>query len=205
MWRKIKFWTVTAIIIALSAACAYLYYFGRREAVVRRVVDAPSVVKEIQGLSELVTVKYSIQKVVGLEEEKVPFGSEKILLMVQATVLGGIDLSAIGPQDCVVAGNNVTIRLPPPKVLQVFVDEKDTKVWDRSKTWWTPWVPFNPELESKARLAALEAVQVAALEMGILSNAQQNAENTIREFLNAFAVETIHFETAPADAVLREK
>jgi hypothetical protein len=172
---------------------------------VRRVVDAPAVVKEIQRLSELITVKYNIQKVVGLEEEKVPFGSEKILLMVQATVLGGIDLSAISTQDCVVAGNSVTIRLPPPKVLQVFVNEKDTKVWDRSKTWWTPWVPFNPELERKARLAALEAVQAAALEMGILSNAQQNAEKTIREFLNAFAVETVRFETAPVGSVLREK
>jgi hypothetical protein len=205
MWRKIKFWTVTTIIVALSAACAYLYYFGRREAVLRRVIDAPAVVKEIQRLSELVTVKYSIQKVVGLEEEKVPFGSEKILLMVQATVLGGIDVAAIGTQDCVVAGNSITIRLPPPKILQVFVNEKDTKVWDRSKTWWTPWVPFNPDLERKARLAALEAVQVAALEMGVLSNAQENAEKTIREFLNAAGVETVSFQAAPVGSVLREQ
>ncbi len=31
-------------------------------------------------LNELVSVKYTVQKVVGLEEEKVPFGSEKLLL-----------------------------------------------------------------------------------------------------------------------------
>lgn len=204
MWKKIKFWSASAIIVALSVACAYLYYFGRREAAIRRVVDAPAVVKEIQQLSELVTVKYSIQKVIGLEEEKVPFGSEKILLMVQATVLGGVDLSTIDTRHCVVAGNSVTITLPPPKVLQVFVDEKDTKVWDRSKTWWTPWVPFDPELERKARLAALEAVQAAALEMGILSNAQQNAEKTIRGFLNGAGVETVHFETASAGSPLPE-
>jgi Protein of unknown function (DUF4230) len=200
MWRKIKFWTVTSVIVALSAACAYLYYFGRREAVVRRVIDAPAVVKEIQRLAELVTIKYNIQKVVGLEEEKVPFGSEKILLMVQATVLGGIDLAAISTQDCVVAGSSVTLRLPPPKVLQVFVDEKDTKVWDRSKTWWTPWVPFNPELERKARLAALEAVQAAAMEMGILSNAQQNAEKSIAGFLSTTGIETVRFERTPVNS-----
>jgi hypothetical protein len=205
MWRKIKFWTLTTIIVALSAACAYLYYFGRRGVVVHRVVDAPAVVREIQRLSELVTVKYNIQKVVGLEEEKVPFGSEKILLMVQATVLGGIDVAAIGTQDCTFAGNSLTLRLPPPKVLQVFVNEKDTKVWDRSKTWWTPWVPFNPDLERKARIAALEAVQVAALEMGILSNAQENAERSVGEFLKAAGVDTVHFETAPADARWREQ
>ena len=51
MWKKIKFYTVSAIIIALGVACVYLYYFGRREPVVRRVVDAPAVVKEIQRLS----------------------------------------------------------------------------------------------------------------------------------------------------------
>lgn len=199
MWKKIKFYTVSTIIIALGVTCAYLYYFGGHRAVVRRVVDAPAVLKEIQRLSELVTVKYSIQKVIGLEEEKVPFGSEKILLMVQATVLGGMDLSAMNTQQCVVAADNsVTIELPPAKVLQVFVNEKDTKIWDRSKTWWTPWVPFNPELDQKARLAALEAVQAAALEMGILSNAQENAEKTIREFLRTAGVESIRFEPALA-------
>jgi len=187
MWKRIKFWTVTVILLALSAACAYLYFSGRRKAMVRQVVDAPAVVRQIQQLNELVTVKYSIQKVVGLEEEKVPFGSEKILLMVQANVLGGIDLSTISPQDCVVvAGKSVTLRLPPPKVLQVFINEKETQVWDRSKTWWTPWVPFNPELERKARLAALEA--------------QQNAEKTICEFLNAAGITTVHFETAQAES-----
>lgn len=205
MWKKIKFWTVSAVIIALSLACAYLYYFGRREAVVRRIVDAPAMLKEIQRLSELVTVKYSIQKVIGLEEEKIPFGSEKILLMVQATVLGGVDLSAMNTQQCIVgADNSVTLALPPPKVMQVFINEKETKVWDRSKTWWTPWVPFNPELDRQARLAALESAQAGAVEMGILSNAQENAQKTIREFLRTAGVKSVRFEPAPLREVLAQ-
>ena len=44
-------------------------------------------VREIQQLNELVSVKYTIQKVVGLKEKKAPFGSEKLLLIVQAEVL----------------------------------------------------------------------------------------------------------------------
>jgi len=195
MWKRIKRYTITAIIVALSVACAYLYYFGGRQPVVRRLIDAPAVVKEIQQLSELVTIKYSIQKVIGLKEEKVPFGSEQVLLLVQADVLGGIDLTALDTTDVQVAANNTVIaRLPPPKVMHVYVDEKQTRVWDRSKTWWTPWVPYNPELEQKARLDALEAVQAAALEMGILSNAQENAEKTIRGFLHTVGVESVRFE-----------
>jgi hypothetical protein len=197
MWKAIKFYTVSAIILALGGACVYLYYFEGRGAVVRRVVDAPAVVREIQELSELVTVKYSIQKVVGLEEEKVPFGSERVLLLVQGDVLGGVDLSSLSTDDVQVsAADVVTARLPQPKVMHVYLDEKQTRVWDRSKTWWTPWEPFDPELEQKARLAALEAIQAAAVEMGILSNAQDNAENTVRKLLRAGGVDSVRFVTS---------
>jgi hypothetical protein len=197
VWKRIKFYAVSAVIVALAAVAVYYRFFPQREAVVRRVVDAPAILQQVQQLNELVTVKYNIQKVIGLKEEKVPFGSESVLLMVQATVLGGVDLASLKPEDVsVTAADRVTIKLPPPKIMHVFVNDKDTKVWDREKTWWTPWVGFNPELEQKARLAALEAVQVAALQMGILSNAQQNAETTIRGFLRTVGIESVSFETA---------
>ncbi|MGD0058478.1 MAG: DUF4230 domain-containing protein [Verrucomicrobiia bacterium] len=197
MWKTIKFYTVSAIILALGGACLYLYYFGGRQTVIRRVVDAPAVVREIQQLSELVTVRYSIQKVVGLEEDKVPFGSEKILLLVQGNVLGGVDLSLLSTNDVQVSADGVvTARLPQPKVMHVYLDEKQTRVWDRSKTWWTPWEPYDPELEQKARLAALEAIQAAAVQMGILSNAQDNAENTVRKLLHTGGVESVRFVNA---------
>jgi hypothetical protein len=196
--KTIKFYTISAIIIALAVTALY-YRFQAGHDEVRRVADPPAIIREIQRLNELVTVKYNVQKVIGLEEEKVPFGSEKIMIMVQATVLGGVELADLGTQDVTVAGtSNIIVRLPGPKVLHVFVSEKETKVWDRSKTWWTPWVPFNPELDQKARLAALEAVQVAAVEMGILSNAQANAETTIREFLRPLGVAHVSFETSAA-------
>jgi hypothetical protein len=203
MWKKIKFYTVSAIIIALSGTCVYLYCFGRHEPVVRRVVDAPAVVEEIQRLSELVTVKYNIQKVIGLQEEKVPFGSEQVLLMVQADVLGGVDLAMLSTNDVHVEGEGVVVaKLPPATVMHVYVDEKQTRVWDRSKTWWTPWAPYDPELEQKARLAALEAAQAAAVEMGILSNAQENAEKTVREFLHAMGAESVRFERPEGENTL---
>ncbi len=198
LWTKVKFYSISAVIIALAGTALY-YRFKAGTGETRRVADPPAIVREIQQLSEFVTVKYNIQKVVGLEEEKVPFGSERIMLMVQATVLGGVDLSGITTQHCTVAGDNsVTVTLPAPKVLHVFVNEQDTKVWDRSKTWWTPWVSLNPELDQKARLAALEAVQAAAIDQGILSNAQANAETTIRKFLQPLGVESVRFETAAA-------
>jgi hypothetical protein len=200
MWKRIKFYTVSAIIIALGAVALYYRYQATRGiGAVRRTIDPPAIVQEIKALQELVTVKYTIQKVIGLEEEKVPFGSESLLMVVQATVKGGVDLSELATQDVRVAGDNsVTIKLPPPKILDIYINDKETKVWQRTKTWWTPWVSFNPDMEQQARLAAREYVQAAALKMNILSNTQQNAETTIRRFLHLLGTESVRFETATA-------
>jgi hypothetical protein len=56
-------------------------------------------------------------------------------------------------------------------------------------TWWTPWVPYSPDLEHRARLQALDEIRKAAINMGILDRAEQNAESAIRQVLAAFRVE----------------
>jgi len=157
-----------------------------------RTLDASAVVHEIQRLNELVSVKYTVQKVVGLEEKKVPFGSEKLLLFVQAEVLAGIDLSSLTARDVKpLPGGRMQIALPPPKIVHIVIDDKATKVWDRQITWWTPWVPFNPDLERQARLTAREAIEQAAIEMGILEQARRNAETGIRGLLETVGVNAV--------------
>ncbi len=155
-------------------------------------LDPVSVVHQIQRLNELVSVKYTVQKVVGLEEQKVPFGSEKLLLFVQAEVLAGIDLSKLAAEDIKwLPGKRMQLTLPPPKIEHVVIDDKETKVWDRQITWWTPWVPYNPDLERQARLKAKDAIQQAAIDMGILDQARRNAEAGIRSLLETFGVKSV--------------
>jgi len=155
-------------------------------------LDPVSVVHQIQRLNELVSVKYTVQKVVGLEEQKVPFGSEKLLLFVQAEVLAGIDLSKLAAADIKwLPGKRIQVMLPPPKIENVVIDDKESKVWDRQITWWTPWVPYNPDLERQARLKAKDAIQQAALDMGILDQARRNAEAGIRSLLETFGVKSV--------------
>jgi len=198
MWKRIKFYAGFAMLVAVASILLYRH-FTVEPAAARRVLDAPALVQQIQQLNELVTVKYSIQKIIGLQQEKVPFGSESVLLMVQAAALGGVDLSALKPGDVTVGpDNSVTIRLPPPQPLHVYIDDSQTKVWDHTKTWWTPWVPYNPALEEQARQAALEAVQAAALNMGLLKDARQNAETAIRNLLTATGARSVAFEHPPA-------
>ncbi|MCX7887020.1 MAG: DUF4230 domain-containing protein, partial [Verrucomicrobiae bacterium] len=135
--------------------------------------DTAAVLKEIQALQELATVRFTLQKVIGLEEQKIPFGSENVMMVVLAHVKAGVDLKALTPQDVLTTDQKeITLRLPPAKLLDIYIDDRQTKVYQRSKTWWTPWVPNNPMLEQQARQAALESVQLAALQSGILTNAE---------------------------------
>ena len=171
---------------------ALFFAFGGRGSSPVRTLDAPAIVREIQGLSELVSVKYTIQKVVGLEEKKTPVGSEKLLLIVQAEVLAGVDLSQISPGSvAILPGGNIKVALPPAKILHIVIDDKQTKVWDRQITWWTPWVSPNPDLERQARIAANKSVEQAALEMGILDQARRNAETVIRDLLQSLGAKSV--------------
>ena len=183
-----------AVVLALAAAIAG---FLIRQQVPRSAFSSPTILAQVQQLSQLTTVRYTVQKIVTLTEEKKPLGSESILLIVQARVEAGIDLSAIREQDIIVAPDGtVTIALPRPTILNAAIDEKDTKVWDRQKTWWTPWVPYSLDLEKKARLAGLETAKAGAIEMGILPAAQHNAESAIRSLLGLAGIRKVVIRTA---------
>lgn len=188
-WR-----TAFAVVLALLLSGAAFVLIRESKSRYERVVAPPGVLREIRLLKELVTVRYSIQKVTGLTEAKRPFGSESILLIVQAKVLGGVDLAELRDTDIRVKDpKTVSIGLPPARILHVYLDDKQTQVWDRRITWWTPWVPYSKDLEQRARLAALDSVQKEAVDMGILTEAQRSAETMIRGLLRPLGFENVEF------------
>ena len=177
---------VGALILAVGIV---LWFYERGD---RPQLDPTAVVAQIQQLNQLATVRYTIQKVVGIREDKLPVGSESIILIMQANVQAGIDLAAMRPADVTLRSDGaVVLRLPAAQILNVAVDEKQTKVWDRQKTWWTPWIPYATDLEQRARTAGLDAVRQAALDMGILKQAERNAELSIRALLQLAGVKTV--------------
>ena len=184
-------WTVAGALVGFALAGILILFINQRN-LSERIFNPPAIVREIQGLSELISVKYTVEKVVGLEEKKTPVGSEKLLLIVQAEVLAGVDLSALTPASIKIQpGGNIKLALPPARIFHIVIDDKQTKVWDRQITWWTPWVSPNPDLERQARLAAIESIKQAALEMGILDQAQRNAETIIRNLLHAQGAKSV--------------
>ena len=178
-----------ALVVILLVALVFALRERRRSA---PDLDARSVVTQVRQLNQLATVRYTIQKVVGLTEQKQPVGTESILLVMQARVEAGIDLSSLREdQISTRPDGTLVVRLPEPRILNVAVDEGETKVWDRQMTWWTPWVPYSKDLEQRARQAGLEAVQKSALEMGILKEAERNAETSIRGLLTVLGAQSV--------------
>jgi hypothetical protein len=178
-----------AVAIGAILLIAGAWWLGRSQ---RPAYDGAAVLAQVQQLNQLSTVQYTIQKVVGLREPKEPLGEESILLIVQASVKAGIDLAGMGPGDVTLRPDGaVVVRLPAPQILSATIDEKETKVWDRQKTWWTPWVPYSLDLEKRARIAGLDSAKKAALEMGILAQADRNAESSIRGLLGLAGVKSV--------------
>jgi hypothetical protein len=179
----------SSIFLLVLIAAAIIYW---RASDVR--TEPAAILTQVQRLNQLTTVRYTVQRVVTLTEEKHPVGSESILLIVQARVEAGIDLSSLTAKDIVrKKDGSIAITLPVPKILSVAIDEKDTKVWDRQKTWWTPWIPYSLDLEQRARMMGLDAAKESAIEMGILTASAQNAETSVRSLLGLAGFKNVTF------------
>ncbi len=173
-------WKVATLCLLVACLMLIGYVVFTGESLRRFTPD--TVITQVQKLSQLVTVRYRIQRVVGMTEAKQPVGEESILLMVEGEVQAGVDLQHLTPADVNAGpGGALTLTVPPASILSASLDERKTKVWDRHITWWTPWVPYDPDLEHKARLQAAQDIRKAALEMGILDQAQNNARTALQD------------------------
>jgi hypothetical protein len=180
-------WKLAALIASgIAVSCIVWVIFGQRG----RSSNPGMIVSQIRPLNQLTTVRYTVQRVIGIKEPKQPFGEESLLLMVQGDVLAGVNLANFTQNDVhFVNEHTVFVHLPEPAILEAFIDEKNTKVWDRQITWWTPWVSYDPDLEHRARLSAVNEIRNAAISDGILGQAQRNAQTGIRSFLSAMKID----------------
>jgi hypothetical protein len=161
-----------------------------------RTTTGPVVVEGIQDLDQLATVRWTESVPItkesgGTELEQILFG-ERVLLIAVGEVEAGVDLADIGQDDVRVNGDSVTIRLPEPEILSTSLNEEETRVYDRDFS----LLNFRPDddLVEEARQRALEEVEGAARENGILDYAESNAEDSIRAFVTTLGFEEVRFE-----------
>ncbi len=154
-----------------------------------RFTNTAAVLTQIQGLAQLVTVKYVMEKVVILEDVRI-YGESRVLLIAHGVVKAGVDLSQIERGDIEVDGTNLTIRLPRCTITDVYLDEDKTQVLEHSTGLLRR---FDKDLQQNARREGLDAIRRAARDSGILDEAQTRAELQLRLFFSQFGFTEIEF------------
>ncbi len=154
-------------------------------------------VEEVRDLNELSAVRMTASVPVTEESgviDPLPefIRGESLLLIAVGDVRAGIDLDELEQGDVRAGDGRVTIDLPDPEILSSGLDEERTSVYDREQG----LLDFSPDedLETEARRDAIDDIEAAARENGILDQAQQNAETSLRAFIQSLGFEEVNFE-----------
>lgn len=158
--------------------------------------DPVTVIHKVRSLARLETVQYSIEKVITAEVNQGSLGflfGDRLLFVAHGVVIAGVDLGKLQPEDLQLRDGVLYLRLPAAEVFVATLDNDKSYVYDRETGLLTKG---NLNLETEARRAAEEAIRQAALEDGILEQAQRNAEAFLERFLRSLGFSDIVFLTA---------
>ena len=198
------------LVLALVAAVfviGLLIALGLAVLIVRRTAgpkfaNTATVVLQIQALSELVTVKYVLEKVVVAESPKtttlqnlLPGQDDQIILLAHGIVKAGVDLGQLKPEDVQISGEKIRIQLPRAFVTDGYLDENSTQVLDRKTGLLRS---LDKKLEQQARQEAQTQIRRAARESGIEREANERAQEQLAKFLKTFGFQEVEISTRQA-------
>jgi hypothetical protein len=171
-------------------------------------INATIIRDSVQRLSTLVTTRMNYSSVITSEVDMPEFlrllYGQRQVLVATGHVTAGIDLTQLQTTDITLSDGAITLRLPPPELLDCFLDEgatyvaaQDTGIFARDL----------PTMDQDSRRYAVEQFRQQALEGGILAMAQEQAASVIEEFVGLFTGQgvrsiTVIHTTPPIEPIL---
>jgi hypothetical protein len=153
------------------------------------ILNTTAVVQQVQTLSQLVTVKYVIEKIVVLEDAKW-YGENRVTLVAHGVAKAGVNLDRLGPGDVEIDGPRITLALPPVSLTDVYLDDHHTQVLERATGLLRT---FDKNLEQEARRQAVDQIRVAALENGIAKEAGDRARDQLSNLFHQLGFAEVVF------------
>src|SRR5512142_1391743 len=149
------------------------------------IADPVTYINQVRALARLETIQYSVEKVITGETGGGTFQAlfgDKILFVGHGTVIAGIDLSKLQPEDMKYENGVLTVKLPPAEIFIAALDNDKSYVYNRDTG-----ILTKPDinLETLVRQRAEQEILKAALDDGILQQAQTNAEAYLLKFFTA--------------------
>ncbi|HSO13218.1 MAG TPA: DUF4230 domain-containing protein [Anaerolineales bacterium] len=149
------------------------------------IPDPVTYINEIRALARLETIQYSVEKVVTCQVNQGAFDfafGDKVLFVGHGTVIAGVDMEKLTPENMRFENGVLSVRLPPAEILVSTLDNQKSYVYDRQTG---ILIKPNTELETICRQSAEQEILKGALEDGILEQAQTNAEAYLIKFFAA--------------------
>ena len=156
------------------------------------ITDTPSLVRQVQSLNELSTVKYVLEKVVLLEDVKW-YGENRLLMIAHGIVRAGVNLNGLKPSDVVLDDRRLRVTLPRASITEVFLDDHQTRVIERTTGLLRD---FDKDLEQDARRQAVDQLRQAAQRSGILKDADERARLQVGALLRTLGFANVEVTTA---------
>jgi hypothetical protein len=157
------------------------------------IPDPVTYIYEIRALARLETIQYSVEKVITAEQNQGTFDflfGDRMLFVAHGTVIAGIDMEKLQPGDMALVGDVLNVRLPATEIFIATINNDKSYVYTRDTGILTKQAI---DLETLARQSAEDEIRKAALEDGILQQAQVNAEAYLLKFFTALGYKTVIF------------
>lgn len=155
--------------------------------------DPVTIIHDVRSLARLETIQYTMEKVItaqtGQDELSFLFG-DKLIFVAHGKVIAGVDLARLRPDDMWVEGGILYVRLPPAEIFVVTLDNEKSYVYNRDTGLLTKG---DMNLETTARSASEKEILKAAMEDGVLSLAQQNAEGYLSRMFRSLGYPEVIF------------
>ncbi len=164
------------------------------------IPDPITIIHEVRGLARLETIQYSVEKIITAEIGGGIFeflNKDRLLLVAHGTVIAGVDLEKLTPDDLWLTNSVLNVRLPAAEIFIASLDNEKSYIFDRETSILRQ---SDPNLETLARQSAEQEIRKSAIEDGILEIAQRNAESYLsRLFLALGYADVIFMEPAPSE------
>lgn len=173
------------------------------ETVTAPQIDVRSVaLRQIQQASELSTTIFAMEAIVPTSQNRelagFVVGTTKLLYIAYGEVRAGVDLGQLQPQDVVVNGEMLQIRLPPPRILDAKIDVTRSQVYDYDRGLLGLGPDVAPNLQTLAEQQALEKIVATACREGVLQKANDRAQQVVSQLLRTTGQSQVVITTQPA-------
>ena len=156
------------------------------------IEETPIIIREINTLSQLITVTYADEVV--MNEAKtgkaissiVPAGAgfilvpstDRLVLIGKGKVFAGMNLKEIKENDVHVTGDSIHVTLPPAQILNTIINPSGFETFDEKGNW-------NEKEVTAVKIKIKNELTTRALQQNILKQAEKRSRDIIETFLRS--------------------